>query len=194
MAFEPSKPAPWWRSPRIVAGFLVGAFHIALVAAVIASLQSRPHAPSPREVFLLFRPAPPTMRLPQRIEPAPLARVAPPFVRIAPPLAITQPPPATTPLELSLFRCAPENLARLTSAERAHCGDAYSANAFVAPVPGSVNAPSRDAARWQVALDRRNAASTAPCTATAHAPGSAESAVMVDPLCVLRQLSDDPGE
>ncbi len=109
-------------------------------------------------------------------------------------MAITTPPPATTPLELSLFRCAPENLAKLSPAERAHCGDAYSAGVFVAPIPGSVNTQSRDAVRWQVALDQRNAASAAPCISTTHAPGSAESAVMVDPLCVLRQLSNDPNE
>ena len=93
MAFEPSKPAPWWRSPRIAAGLLVGALHIALIAAFVLCVQPRSHAPSPREVFLLFHSAPPPARLPQRIEPAPLARVAPPFVRIAPPMAITQPPP-----------------------------------------------------------------------------------------------------
>ena len=194
MAVEPSQPAPWWRSPRVAAAILVGALHVALAFVVILALRPQPSAPLPREVFFLFRPAPQAPRLPQRIEPAPLARIAPPFVRSAPPMAITQAPPATTPLELSLFRCAPENLARLTSEERAHCGETYSAGAFVAPIPGSVTAQSRDAARWQVALDQRNTASTAPCTSTAHTPGSAESAVVVDPLCVLRQLSDDSGE
>jgi hypothetical protein len=189
---EPSKPAPWWRSPRVPAAIAVGVLHLALAAALVLSLQSHAPSPLPREVFFLFRPAPQPARLPRRIEPAPLARAATPFVRVAPPMAITLPPPATTPLEVSLFRCAPENLAKLTAAERAHCDETYFVRAFVAPIPGSVNAHARDAARWQIALDQRNA--SAPCTSTTRTGGPGESAVVVDPLCVLRQLSNAPDE
>ena len=194
MAIEPPdyQPAPWWRSPRAAAVLAVVALHAALVVFFLAS-QSGPAAlaPGPREMFTFFPPPPP--RLPQRIEAPPRARLAPPFVRTAPSMAIAQPPPATTPLELSLFRCAPENLAKLTPSERAQCGEAFSASAFVAPLVGA--APPRDAERWQVALDQRNTPESVPCTnieRTQINPITHEtsSVVVTDALCVLRNLGD----
>ncbi len=111
-------------------------------------------------------------------------------------MAITEAPPATTPLEVSLFRCAPENLASLSPAERAACGDAYSARAFVAPIPGTMNEQSRDAARWQVALNQRNTPLAVPCTNLEKKEinqftHETANVMMTDPLCVLRNLGDD---
>ncbi|MEI9988786.1 MAG: hypothetical protein WDM86_02000 [Rhizomicrobium sp.] len=197
MAPQPSQeqPAPWWRSPRMPAVILVGAVHLGLIALFI--LSSRPEAIPPlrHEVFLLFRPAP--VRLPRKIEPPATARPAPQPFRFAPPpsTAITVPPPPASQLELSLFRCAPENLAKLAPSERAHCGEAYTARAFEAPVPGAPSEHAVDVERWRSALAARDTPAAVPCATVERIEVNqftheAANAVMTDPLCALRNLVD----
>ncbi|HJW40146.1 MAG TPA: hypothetical protein VJ476_02840 [Rhizomicrobium sp.] len=192
-----TKPAPWWRSPRLPAAIVVALVHVGIISII---LTSQPGAialpPVPHEMFYLFPPAPPLVRLPHRIEPPVAAHRTRPLFRYEPSTGITLPAPVESALEQSLFGCAPEDLSKLTPAQRAHCGEVYSARAY----DGSLQGPPQplDTARWQTDIDSRNTPPSMACTGAAstpaRAPNSASTATLVDPLCLLRSFSSLPAQ
>jgi hypothetical protein len=175
---------PWWRSPRIRSVALVAAVHVLLVAFLLASLSdSRLALPSPREIFFILRPVPPA-RLPQKIEPPLASPVAPPLFQYAPsrlPVVILPPKGLT----LSLFGCAPENLANLTSEERAHCSGRIDATSLRGAYPGAPLDRSLQAERWLQAIRDHNTPLTVPCTYAEKQPDGS-GAVMMDLVCLAR--------
>jgi hypothetical protein len=192
-----TKPAPWWRSPRLPAAIVVALVHVAFIGFILSSQPGTIALPPvPHEIYYLFPPAPPLERLPHRIEPPAVAHRARPLFRYEPSTGITLPAPVESALEQSLFGCAPEDLARLTPAQRAHCGEAYSARAFDGPLPGTLQ--PLDAARWQSDIDSRNSPPSMACTGAAstpaRAPNSTSTATLVDPLCLLRSFGSLPAQ
>ena len=190
----PGEPAPWWQGPRLAGAALVAAIHVLFVSFLLISLPIQvPPLPTAREMFLMFRPAPKTVRLPRKIEPPGTARAGPPLFHYAPSTAITILPTAKNGLSLSLFGCAPENLANLTPDERAHCGDGLSAASLRADFPGAPHELSLDPGRWAQAIRDRNTPLRVACTSltktAGKGPGQSANTLMVDPLCVLSQLS-----
>jgi hypothetical protein len=197
MAQEPSdhSPAPWWRAPRLPAICAVALIHVVLVGIILWSQEGAiPLPPVRHEVFFLFQPPPKTVaRLPRKIEST--AITVRPRPLFQPPVStpITVPPPSSNPLEMALFRCAPDNLANLTPEERHRCGEAYTELAFVRP--RAVREQDPDVERWQTELLARNIPATAPCSSVERFEVNQFShqtanAVMIDPACVLQQLTD----
>jgi hypothetical protein len=189
------RPAPWWRSPRLPAAIVVALVHAAFIGFILSSQPGTIALPPvAHEMYFLFPPPPALTRLPQRIEPPAVARRARPLFHYEPSTGITLPAPVENALQQSLFGCGPENLEKLTPAQRAHCGEAYSARAF--DVPTTSVPRSLDAARWQTEIDGRNAPLSFACTGTdptpARAPNTASTAALVDPLCLLRRFGSLP--
>jgi hypothetical protein len=146
-------------------------------------------------MFLLFRPPPKPVRLPRQIVRSGTGQKTLPLFRYAPSTAITIVPDAKNGLSLSLFGCAPENLANLTPEQRAHCSDALNAASLAAAFPGAPHELSLDPSRWKQAIRDRNAPPPrVPCTYIENIvvngiTGETKPTPMVDPFCVLGHLA-----
>lgn len=176
------EPRPWYRSRWTGAG-AVALVHLVLIAFVMTSMpRTVAIIQNPREIYYVFNPKP-VKRLPLHTG-SPAVLRAPPRFRYAPltqPQAITVLPPAKD-LGLSLFACAPENLANLTTSERAHCTNALTMASLQGPLPGGLTMHAVQAERWDRAVADRNAG--VPCTRSQKLnDGNGGSAVFVDALC-----------
>ena len=176
---------PWYRS-RWTGAAVVAAVHVVLVGFVMLSTPKTIELiPSPREIFYVFHPQPPK-KLPVHTGPPRITLRPPPRFEYAPqvePKAITVIPPAQD-LRLSLFACSPENLANLTTQERAHCTNALTMASVQGPLPGGLTMHAVQDARWEQALAERNGSASVPCTRSQKlADGNGGSAVFVDALC-----------
>lgn len=190
MALRPpsiEEPAPPWRISRAAAAGFVGALHVALIGLVLwAQPGAIPTAPLPHESFLLFPPPPPA-RLPVKIE-TPAVHRARPLFRYEPSTAITLPAPVENAIELSLFKCKPENLANLTPEERLRCGAGLEMSSFRPPLPGDVHSLALDPGRWSAAIAAR--AAQAPCSYTGRVivnatTGETRPYAGIDSLCAM---------
>jgi len=180
---------PWYRS-KWAGAALVAAVHVVLIGFVMLSTpRTIELIPGPREIYYVFHPAPPR-KLPVHIGPPPVALRVPPRFEYAPqtrPKAVTVLPQAKD-LGLSLFACSPENLANLTTQERAHCTNALTMAALQGPLPGGLTMHAVQAERWEEIADR-NAPSSVPCTRSQKLnDGNGGSAVFVDALCAWNVL------
>ena len=190
----PVEAAPWWRSPRLAGAALVAAIHLLFVAFLLASLPAGMFAlPSAREMFFVLRPPPKPVRLPRQIVRSGTGHMPLPLFRYAPSTAITIAPDAKNGLSLSLFGCAPENLANLTPDQRAHCGDTLSAASLRPEFPGAPHDLSLDPGRWKQAIRARNTPLRVPCTYVTQTivngiTGETKPDAMADPFCVLGHL------
>ena len=191
----PTEAAPWWRSPRLAGAALVAAIHFLFVVFLLASLPAGIFAlPSAREMFFVLRPAPKPQRLPRQIVRSGPQRKPFPLFRYAPSTAIMIAPDSKNGLSLSLFGCAPENLANLTPDQRAHCGDALRSASLAAEFPGAPHDLSLDPGRWKQAIRARNTPVRVPCTYIENEivngiTGETKPTPMVDPFCVLGHLA-----
>ena len=153
--------------------------------------------PSRREVFLFFHPAQKPLKPQSRMIPAPEARsISPPLFRTSPPRASSAlSPPMVTGLGLSLFGCAPENLASLTPEQRAHCSGALHEASLAAAFPGQSHEIALDAGRWAQAIRDRNTPLAVPCTSLTKTAGKGigqtANTLMLDPICALRHLAGE---
>jgi hypothetical protein len=174
---------PWYRNWTGVV--LVAAVHVALIGVVMTSMpRTIAIIRNPREIYYVFHPLPPK-KLPVHIGPPSIARHMPPHFRYAPltqPKAITVLPPAQD-LGLSLFACAPENLANLTASERAHCTNPLTMASLQGPLPGGFTMHAVQAEHWeqQAMADTHT---SVPCTRSQKLnDGNGGSAMFVDALC-----------
>ena len=98
-------------------------------------------------------------------------------------------PPALTPdirgLGQALLGCAPENLANLTPAQRAHCPGGFSRPADTAVVEPSSHV--KDPLRRVAEMRARNTQARVPCTSVIDAPvgGGTAAVPMADPFCLV---------
>ena len=167
--------------------------HVLLIAIILSGIPKIIGARSnTRELFFVFAPLPKPREklLPAASTPsmrAPVFRNRPDL-----PKADTAPSPRINGLWLSITRCAPENLAKLSPEERDRCS---SARAGLSPSPGDT-APgilkehAVDSGTWRAAIARRNSAIRVPCSYMRAIPeditaGRTAKAIMVDPLCAL---------
>lgn len=193
----PIEAVPWWRSPRLAGAALVVAVHVAFVSFLLTSLQlGTLPLPSAREMFLLFRPAPKPVRLPRQIVRSGTGHKPLPLFRYAPSTAITIVPDAKNGLSLSLFGCAPENLANLTPDQRAHCSAALNSASLRADFLAPTHELSLDPGRWKQAIRDRNTPGRVPCTYIENImvngiTGETKATPMVDPFCVLGHLAGE---
>ncbi|MBL6853253.1 MAG: hypothetical protein ISS15_08100 [Alphaproteobacteria bacterium] len=176
---------PWYRS-RWTGAAVVALVHVVLIGFVLLSTpRTIELIPSPREIYYVFHPKPP-QKLPVHIGPPPVALRPPPRFEYAPrvlPRAITVLPP-TKDLGLSLFACAPENLANLTAQERAHCTNALTMAALQGPLPGGLTMHAVHGDRWEQQVAEREEPAAVPCTKSQKLnDGNGGSAVFVDALC-----------
>ena len=191
----PGEAAPWWRSPRLAGAALVVAVHVLFVSFLLTSLQlGTLPLTSAREMFLLFRTAPKPVRLPRQIVRSGTGQKPLPLFRYAPSTAITILPETKNGLSLSLFGCAPENLANLTPDQRAHCGEALNSASLAADFPGAPHDLSLNPGRWKQAMRERNMPVRVPCTYIEQVvvngiTGETRPDAMVDPFCVLGHLA-----
>ncbi|HEY4943641.1 MAG TPA: hypothetical protein VII56_19595 [Rhizomicrobium sp.] len=192
------EPRPWQRNGAAAA--LVALLHGLLIGFIAISLPTRSLLlPAQREIFLFFHPAQkPTQPQSRMIAIPPARSISPPLFRYTPPPRASNAlsPPMVTGLGLSLFGCAPENLANLTRDQRAHCSGALSIASLQGAIPGAVTIHAVQSARWSAAIAARNAPLAVPCTSltktVGRSLGSAANTVMVDPLCVLHELTTRP--
>lgn len=193
-----SDPRPWRRNGTAAA--LVALLHALAIGFIAISLPTRSLlAPAQREIFLLFHPAQKPAKPQSRMIAIPLTRsISPPLFRYTPPPHASNAlsPPMVTGLGQSLFGCAPENLANLTREARAHCSGALSIAALQSAIPGAVTIHAVQSARWAAGIAARNTPLAVPCTSltktVGRSLGSAANTVMVDPLCVLHELTTRP--
>jgi hypothetical protein len=194
-------PRPWYRSPRWIGAALVALVHVVLLGIVMISMPRTIFGlPSPREIYYVFRPQARPKPLPRLVVAPPPSQARPPLFRYAPtppPQAVITAPPGTNGLQLSLFGCAPENLANLTPEQRERCGTSLAMSSFSSAIPGTVRSLSLDAGRWRAAVTARNTPIAVPCTGTTNVTINSVTmesrpAVMVDPLCVIaKALGND---
>lgn len=175
---------PWYRSWSGAAA--VALIHVVLIGVVMLSTpRTIAIIQNPREIYYVFNPLPPK-KLPVHTGPQHTATRPPPRFEYAPqvePKAITVIPPAQD-LRLSLFACSPENLANLTTQERAHCTNALTMASVQGPMPGGFTMHAVQAARWERDLADRNTPSSVPCTRSQKmGDGNGGSAMFVDALC-----------
>lgn len=180
----PPESRPWYRDWTGVA--LVAAVHAVLIGVVMVSMpRTVAIIQNPREIYYVFHPRP-AGPLPHHIGPPSIARRQLPRFRYAPltqPRAITVLPPAKD-LGLSLFACAPENLANLTTPERAHCTNALTLAALQSNLPGGLTMHTVNSTRWETVAANRATPADVPCTRTQKLnDGNGGSAVFVDALC-----------
>lgn len=189
----------WWRDPRWAGGALAALVHIALVSFLLLSLpKGVSPLPLPHEVFFIFKPQP-EKPLPHKIEPVgpPRPQSVPPLFRYdpAPSTAITLPPqtPSQNGLTLSLFGCAPENLAYLSPEQRSHCGSLTAAS-ISGRFPGEAHDLSLQGERWEQGIRDRNTPLAVPCFSTAGGhtnsvgPSASSAGMGIDPLCAAKVL------
>jgi hypothetical protein len=134
---------------------------------------SMPRAPAP-----LPRAAPRGRRAPVRAQPGGERSGAMPS--LAPPAQM----PDIRGLGQALLGCAPENLANLTSEQRAHCpGFSRPDDSAVVEPPSHVKDPLRRAAEMKA----RNTPLRVPCTSVIEAPvgGGSAAVPMLDPSCAV---------
>ena len=134
---------------------------------------SMPRAPAPPPA------APRGQRAPARVQPR--GERSGPMPSLAPPVQT----PDIRGLGQALFGCAPENLAKLTPEQRAHCPGGFSRpdNSAVIEPPSHVKDPLRRATEMRA----RNAPLRVPCTSVIEAPvgGGAAAVPMADPFCLM---------
>jgi len=177
-------PPPDSRPPIRWTGIaLVAAVHVVLIGFVMLSMpRTIELIPGPREIYYVFHPKP-VKKLPVHIGPPPVTLRTPPRFEYAPqiePRAITVLPQAKD-LGLSLFACSPENLANLTTQERAHCTNALTMASLQGPLPGGLTMHAIHAEHWEQIADGN---ASVPCTRSQKLnDGNGGSAVFVDALC-----------
>ena len=157
------------RSRRLISLCIVGALHVAIIAALLTLSHEQIVVPraAPNEELIWFLPPPPKKEI--AIVPKPEAE-APPRAVIAPRLpdyrGITIPdaPPAAAPslngLHGALFGCA--DLDHLSPEERARCGSALAVPDNAVDIRDGVNR-SRSAALWERGRLRKNGPLLLPC-------------------------------
>lgn len=176
---------PWYRN-RWTGAAAVAVIHAVLIGFVMTSMpRTIELLPGPREIYYVFHPQPPK-KLPVHTGPPPAAHRPQPRFEYAPqiqPRAITVLPPAKD-IGLSLFACSPENLANLTTQERAHCTNALTMASLQGPLPGGFAMHAVQAERWEQAVADRGTPAGVPCTRSQKlTDGNGGSAVFVDALC-----------
>lgn len=192
------EPRPWHKR-RWIGAAVVLAVHTVLIGFVMTSMpRTIALLPSSREIYYVFHPRPAVRPLPKLIPaPAPPSQVRVPVFRYAPsppPQAVITAPPGVNGLQLSLFGCAPENLANLTPEQRARCTSSLAMSGFTSTIPGTVKELSLDPGRWRAAITARNTPLEVPCTHLEEVTngtigGGHSTAVFVDPQCVIAKAT-----
>jgi len=180
----PPPDSPSWYRKGWTGALAVAVIHVVLIGFVMVSMpRTIAIIRNPREIYYVFHPLPPK-KLPVHTGSPLIARHVPHFhyAPLTQPQAITV-LPQTKDLGLSLFACAPENLANLTAQERAHCTNPLTMAALQGAPPGGLTMHAVHDDRWE-RIAGANTPASVPCTRSQKlADGNGGSAMFVDALC-----------